>query len=54
MNNIFRHLVGKSTLKEGVSIHKKYEDFFGSPELGQKKEITLLFGSDMSVKVTLI
>jgi hypothetical protein len=49
----FKHLVGKSTLKEGITIHKKCESFFQSPTVGDKREITLLFGQNQSTKVTL-
>lgn len=48
----FKHLIGKSTLKEGITIHKNFESFFDSPEVGQKKEITLLYGNQ-SAKVIL-
>jgi hypothetical protein len=34
---IFKHLVGKSTLKEGITIHKEFEDWFDSPLVGCKK-----------------
>jgi len=49
----FKHLIGKSTLKEGITIHKAFETFFDSPDLGYKKEITLLFGDNHSIKVVL-
>ena len=49
----FKHLIGKSTLKEGITIHKGFESFFESPDSGQKKEITLLYGNDQSVNVVL-
>ena len=49
----FKHLVGKSTLKEGITIHKNFESFFESPESGDKKEIILLYGDNQSVKVIL-
>ena len=49
----FKHLIGKSTLKEGITIHKGFESFFESPDSGQKKEITLLYGNDQSVSVVL-
>ena len=53
MTMTFKHLIGKSTLKEGITIHKNFEGFFDSPEAGQKKEITLLYGDDQSVTVVL-
>jgi Restriction endonuclease BglII len=53
MTMTFKHLIGKSTLKEGVTIHKNFESFFESPDSGQKKEIILLYGNDQSVTVTL-
>ncbi len=49
----FKHLVGKSTLNEGITIHKNFESFFESPEAGFKKEITLLFGEGQSIRVIL-
>ena len=49
----FKHLVGKSTLKEGITIYKNFEDFFESPESGSKREITLLYGDNQSVKAIL-
>jgi hypothetical protein len=49
----FKHLIGKSTLKEGITIHKNSESFFESPDSGQKKEITLLYGNEQSVNVVL-
>jgi len=49
----FKHLIGKSTLKEGITIHKNFESFFESPDSGQKKEITLLYGNEQSVNVVL-
>jgi hypothetical protein len=49
----FKHLIGKSTLKEGITIHKNFESFFDSPNSGQKKEITLLYGNEESVNVVL-
>lgn len=49
----FKHLIGKSTLKEGITIHKAFESFFASPDSGQKKEITLHYGDNQSITVTL-
>ena len=49
----FKHLVGKSTLKEGITIHKNFEGFFESPDSGEKKHITLLYGNNQSVQVVL-
>lgn len=49
----FKHLIGKSTLKEGITIHRNFESFFESPDSGQKKEITFLYGDNQSVKVVL-
>jgi len=50
---IFRHVVGKSTLTEGLTVHKDFESFFESPEPGNKRDITLLFGAGQSTTVTL-
>jgi len=49
----FKHLVGKSTLKEGITIHRNFESFFESPGSGEKKHITLLYGDNQSVQVVL-
>ena len=49
----FSHVVGKSTLKEGVTIHQDFEDWFESPECGLKKEITLIYDTDKVVSVIL-
>jgi hypothetical protein len=49
----FKHLIGKSTLKEGITIHKNFEIFFESPDPGKKKEITLLYADEKSANVTL-
>jgi hypothetical protein len=49
----FKHLVGKSTLKEGITVHRGYESFFESPDYGQKQDITLLYGDSQSVRVAL-
>lgn len=53
VNPVFKHVVGKSTLKEGISIHKGFENIFESPDTGQKKEITILYGKGQSVNVVL-
>jgi len=47
----FKHLVGKSTLKEGITIHKNFEAFFESPDSGQKREMTLIYDDNKSCKV---
>jgi hypothetical protein len=49
----FRHLVGRSTLKEGITVHKSFEPFFESPDVGSKRSITILFGDGNSTAVTL-
>lgn len=49
----FKHLIGKSTLKEGITIHKNFESFFESPDPGKKKEITLLYADEKSANVIL-
>jgi len=53
MTGTFKHLIGKSTLKEGITIHKNFESFFESPDSGQKKEITLLYSNNQSVTTVL-
>lgn len=49
----FKHLVGKSPLKEGITIHKNFEAFFESPDSGKKREITLIYDDNKSCKVVL-
>lgn len=49
----FRHLVGRSTLKEGVTVHKSFELFFESPPVGSKRNIILLFGNGNSTTAIL-
>jgi hypothetical protein len=53
VGTVFKHVVGKSTLKEGITIHKGFERIFESPHTGQKKEVTLLYGNGQSVGVVL-
>lgn len=50
---IFKHFVGKSTLKEGLTISRDFESWFKSPEKGCKRQITLIFGDDKEVFATL-
>ena len=42
-NRVFRHVVGRSTLKEGITVHKDFEDLFDSPEVGSKRTIRLVY-----------
>jgi hypothetical protein len=49
----FKHLVGKSTLKEGITVQKGFDNIFESPDSGEKKNITFLYGNDQSVEVVL-
>jgi len=49
----FKHLVGKSTLKEGITIHRNFESFFESPDSGEKKHVRLVYGKNQSVQVVL-
>lgn len=49
----FKHLIGKSTLKEGITIHKNFESFFESPGAGRKREITLIYGNEQPAIVVL-
>lgn len=39
-SRVFSHVVGKSTLREEITVHKDFEGWFESPEAGSKKEIT--------------
>lgn len=50
---VFKHVVGRSTLKEGITIHRDFEDYFDSPEAGFKREITLIYDESRETKVTL-
>jgi len=50
---VFRHVVGKSTLKEGITIPKNFESWFDSPEVGSKREITLIYDKDKEINVIL-
>ena len=50
---VFRHVVGKSTLKEGITIHKDFEDLFDSPGISSKRGITLIYDKDKEVDVVL-
>lgn len=43
MGAILRHVVGKSTFKEGFSVSKTSEKLFSAPPNGCKREIFLLF-----------
>ncbi|MCK4734906.1 MAG: hypothetical protein KAT65_20805 [Methanophagales archaeon] len=49
---IFKHFVGKSTLKEGLTISRDFEGWFESPEKGCKRQIMLIF-DDKEVSSTL-
>jgi hypothetical protein len=48
----FRHAVSKSTLTEGITVPKALESWIEAPALGQKRQITLVFG-DTRVRATL-
>jgi len=39
----FRHVVGKSTLAEGIAVPKDSESWVRAPASGERREITLLF-----------
>lgn len=43
MGAILRHVVGKSTFKEGFSVSKNSEELISAPQKGRKREIFLLF-----------
>ncbi len=42
----FKHLVGRSTLTQGVAVRRDFEDWFDAPAKGEAREIRLLFGSN--------
>lgn len=48
----FRHIIGRSTLAEGMAVPKALEEWFCAPVAGEKREITLLFEGG-EVKATL-
>ncbi|MBI4331791.1 MAG: hypothetical protein HY673_10970 [Chloroflexi bacterium] len=50
---VFRHIVGKSTLKEGIAIPREFEDWFESPESGAKRQVTLVYDKDRKVTAVL-
>lgn len=52
-SKVFRHVVGKSTLRDGITVHKDFEDWFESPGAGSKKEITLIYDRDKETTVIL-
>ena len=39
----FRHVVGKSTLAEGIAVPRALESWIKAPEMGSKRDITLCF-----------
>jgi len=39
----FRHIVGKSTLMEGIAVPKDLEDWIHAPVAGEKREINLIY-----------
>lgn len=49
---LFRHLVGRSTLAQGITIRRDFETAFSAPAAGQAREITLVF-DEQSARVTL-
>ena len=49
---ILKHVIGKSTLEEGFTVPRSFEEWIGSPEKGKKRFITLLFENG-SVTATL-
>ena len=50
---LFKHFVGKSTLKEGLTISRDFEGWFESPEKGCKRQIKLIFDDNKEVFATL-
>ena len=40
---IFRHVIGKSSLEEGITVPRALEEWIGSPEKGGKRVITLSY-----------
>lgn len=48
----FRHIVGKSTLSEGIAVPKELEDWIRAPDAGEKREINLIFDKGQ-IKATL-
>jgi len=48
----FRHIIGQSTLTEGIAVPKELEDWIRAPNAGEKREINLLF-DEGQIKATL-
>lgn len=40
-------------MKEGITVRREFEDWFGSPEIGSKREITLIYDNDRESKAIL-
>lgn len=40
---VLRHMIGKSTLAEGLAVPKSLESWIDAPSRGQKRELSLLF-----------
>ena len=52
VETVFKHIVGKSTLKEGFAVPRDCEDWMCAPAKGCKREITLAFDGQ-SIPATL-
>ena len=52
MQTVLKHVVGKSTLKEGFAIPRSFEDWVCAPGKGSKREIKLVFDGQ-SISATL-
>ena len=44
----FRHLVGRSTLTQGIAIRRDFEEWFDAPPKGEARSITLAYGPEQS------
>ena len=49
----FDHAVSASTFQYGISVPKEVHSSFSVPQIGQKREIKILFGKDQQCRATL-
>ena len=46
--SVFKHVVGKSTFAQGITVRRDYEAWFDAPGPGEAREISLLFSGETS------
>lgn len=44
-SQVFKHVIGKSSLEEGFTVSRAFEGWIGAPAKGDKRVITLLYGN---------